>query len=409
MLGFLPVDKSDRNIAICVLAAIFMNAVLAFINANMFGLNSKVVILVQLLVTAMSVYVVYKTMNQLSMRYFGRVVVLLMLIIVVIPIKLGVSIQGVYGLLIVPLFVMLGLNYKSEDYQFVRILLFVVFGLALFEIFFTEYYVKIFNPLDYYVSTREWAAGVVDRKGLDQTDLDTGDLYSGVYRPGGTFTGISHRVSSIFIEPLTLGYFGFFAFLFFYAKNNYRVKGIYIEFLVCVCLSAFSDTRIAVFFIFFSIVVSRLSGLISSALIVILPMLIFITLLLIYLVFGDMLTRELEYRISTSFLPIISSGWVELISGRLVVPPGMSGGDSGLVLIINSAGILGAAFFYYLVLGLASGLKVNKIYTLMFSLFFVVATLFGVLILSIKAAAAYAFFTGIILKRCQERNSYEYS
>lgn len=406
MLGFLPAEKSDRNIALCVLSAIFMNAGLAFVNANIFGLNNSIVTVMQLLVTALSALAVYKTMNRFSMRYLGRVVVLLLLAILVVPIKLGISIQGLYGLLIVPLFVMLGLNYKSEDYRFVRMLLIVIFFVAIFEIFFTEIYIKLFNPLDYYVSTREWASAVVDKKGLDQTDLAAGDLYNGVYRPGGTFTGISHRVSSIFIEPLTLGYFGFFAFLFFYSVNNYRLKNIYLESLLCISLAAFSDTRIAVFFILFSVLVSKISGLISAAVVILLPLLIFILLLLVYVIFGDILPRELEYRISTSFLPIISSDWVRLISGRLVVPPGMSGGDSGLVIIINSAGLLGAAFFYYLVIGLASGLKINKVYTLMFALFFVVATLFGVLILSIKAAAAYAFFTGIILKRCQERDSY---
>jgi putative polymerase len=260
---FMPVDKGDRYICFCIFLTIFMNAFLAFVNNNVFSINQSAVVLVQLLVTFFAIFTVIRTMNENSILYFNKMVPLFLLVIIAVAMKGEIKYMELYGLFIIPLYVILGINFRGREYSFVNAILMIVFFIAMLEMLFVDFYVDVFNPLNYYTSTRDWAAKVLENKGISSYEVADGDLYSGAYRPGGTISGFSHRVGSIFLEPLTLGYFGFFVFLFLYGLNSYRLKGMYLSALVCVFLAVISDTRIAVFMIF-STVVSLFGVLILS-------------------------------------------------------------------------------------------------------------------------------------------------
>ena len=401
----MPEDKGDSYIAVCILITIFMNAFLAVINNNVVSINQNVVIFVQLIITVFSMYVVLRTANGNTVMYLNKMVVLFLLVLFSLAVRGGGGYMELYGLFVIPLYVLLGVNFKGDDYKFIKFMLCFICFFALLEIFFVEIYIEIFNPLSYYTSTREWASKVLDNQGISSFDVADGDLYFGAYRPGGTISGLSHRVGSIFLEPLTLGFFGFFVFLFLYHLNSYKLKGIVLYSLACVFLAVVSDTRIAVFMIFLTIFLRYSSKFIPNMLVPLMPFLILFSVFSVYMFASGILSSEMALRIGTTFDPFLNSNFLQIISGDLNFPEDITLGDSGLIKIISASGVLGTIYYYYLITGVASGFKLDKIYTLSFTFFFVVITLFSVLVLSVKAAAAYAFFSGLVYGRINNRES----
>ncbi|GGC04887.1 hypothetical protein GCM10007205_12600 [Oxalicibacterium flavum] len=114
--------------------------------------------------------------------------------------------KGFRDLLIVLLFYWLGRSVgdvRTAD-RFLRILIGVVLLFGFFEMFFVEYYSRVFNVFSYYVS----------QGGLRGTNwIKDNTLALNSMRPEGIGRTIlpgllgAHRVSSIFLEPVSLGNF----------------------------------------------------------------------------------------------------------------------------------------------------------------------------------------------------------
>ena len=192
-------SDSKLSIATVILATTF-NAILAVINANIVGLNSAVVIASEVLITATAA--VLGLNGRIEVK---QVWVALAGTLILIGFGTGLASGHIdpkfmRDVLLIPVFVILGLSCSRRDViRTVMILQGIVLVFLLLEGISPTLYGKLLNVMGYYINTR----------GFEEKQFWNGssDLFISATRPGERFIGglDLHRLSSIFLEPVSLG------------------------------------------------------------------------------------------------------------------------------------------------------------------------------------------------------------
>ena len=184
-----------------LIAAVSFNAVLAVINGHVFALARIHVELAEIAVYASAVAIIIVRADRTMWPWF-----LLTIFIVLMGLLLSLGSGELHAkyirdVLVIPVFIMLGMTHRSET--FVRpflVLHTTIFLVGLLEVTSPDTYAEIFKVLDYYVNTRDFSA--------NQFWNSDSTLFVSATRGEGvrffSFVGW-HRLSSIFLEPVSLG------------------------------------------------------------------------------------------------------------------------------------------------------------------------------------------------------------
>jgi putative polymerase len=180
--------------------AVSFNALLAIANGHGVTLQRGHVVVAEMAVYAAAFGTIFLNADRKMLPWF-----LLTVFIVLNGLVLGLG-NGAFNpkyvrdVLAIPTFIMLGMTYRSQSLtRPIVILQTVVFAVAILEAVSPQAYSAIFQVLKYYVNTRDVATSA-----FWNTDSD---LFVSATRPGDRFFGFVnlHRVSSIFLEPVSLG------------------------------------------------------------------------------------------------------------------------------------------------------------------------------------------------------------
>jgi putative polymerase len=188
-------------IAECVLIlAVCFNAILAILNGHGVTLQRGHVVFAEIAIYAAALAILVFNADRRMLPWF-----LLAFFIVLNGLLLSLG-NGAFDpkymrdVLVIPIFIMLGMTYNSQSLtRPIVILQSIVFAVALLEAVRPEAYSEIFQILKYYVNTRDFA-----EKSFWNSEST---LFVSATRPGDRFFGFVnlHRVSSIFLEPVSLG------------------------------------------------------------------------------------------------------------------------------------------------------------------------------------------------------------
>ncbi|ODR93669.1 hypothetical protein AUC70_12605 [Methyloceanibacter stevinii] len=204
MRGRLPPQERTESVIpiVLVLAAICFNAVLAFINGNVTKLSAQHVMLVEaVLVLGAQAYAIVHFNRHMTPWYAFIVLVGLFSIIRMAAIG-EVELKYFRDFLLIQTFVVLGM--ASSSRLAVRMMMLacaiVIAGIAL-EAISVSTFSKLFDVKDYYIATRGMDFG--------EFTYEDSDLYVSATRYQGRFIPFFglHRMSSIFLEPVSLGNF----------------------------------------------------------------------------------------------------------------------------------------------------------------------------------------------------------
>ena len=189
-----------------LIAAVTFNAVLAIINAHVILLTPAAAIAVQSGLTGAAFsYAFLRSRNEMAPWYLLlSLLVLLFLIRSVLMFFLIEQPEPKYvaEVVTIPIFVLLGMTCKERDLDRPILIIFaIVTGVGFIEAFFPAIYSDLFNITSYYIQTRGyaetnfWAAGST--------------LFVSATRPNERFFDFldAPRMSSIFLEPVSLGNF----------------------------------------------------------------------------------------------------------------------------------------------------------------------------------------------------------
>jgi putative polymerase len=224
----------DRASIALILAALAFNAALCFTNTMLFPVNDLMVIGAELLIVAaaMLLAVDRRIEPYLILALFFSYALLIM------AMRPMFDAKAVRDFLIPIAFYLLGLRRPSlmvaDRAALASGLLVVAFGL--FEYLDVDTFGKYFNVIRYYV-----ARGTV---ASTQVSDQTGVLFPSGFRPDARsllpFLG-AHRVSSLFLEPVSAGNFG--VILYFWALSRSDMRGRLVVFLCAAVTIVLADAR----------------------------------------------------------------------------------------------------------------------------------------------------------------------
>jgi putative polymerase len=183
-----------------LILAVCFNALLSIINGHVVALARSHVILIEITVYAAVLSIIILNADRRMLPWF-----LLSIFIVLNGLLLSVGNESfnakyIRDVLVIPIFIMLGMTYNSSNLtRPVVILQTIIFAVALLEAVLPDTYSEIFRILSYYVNTREFSTG--------QFWNSESSLFLSATRPNDRFFGFVdlHRLSSVFLEPVSLG------------------------------------------------------------------------------------------------------------------------------------------------------------------------------------------------------------
>ena len=336
-------------LSFCIFYPIFF----AIINANVGIINRSTIVSFEFLIVLFSLpsllHLKPSTLNMclmyaslifiaLSTRYF---------------LLLEFNIKVVRDLLFVILFFSLGTQVKKRTIEvYLIVVMLIIFLVAIFELIFPGLYGQYISPYRYFISI-----------GKDlPTHLIESGLFQSAFRPGGRYFSFidSHRLSSIFLEPISFGFFSYICFAFYYSifingKKKFIIK---LGLIISLVLIILSDSRQASLMVLIFILFNYLNKGKSFSFLLI-PTSIIITLLLFNI-------NWLDGRIvhGYTYLGNNSSGFLFgfiLDSNNYV--------DSSLLYLLGASGMIGLLSYWFFPFFFKVKSKEHKTYLLGLSIF----------------------------------------
>jgi len=201
--------------AATVYTAVVFNFVLAVVNANLFDLNKTLIIVAEMSIVGVSILICARSLNRLMMPWIVVITILAIIFIILSLFRQSLEAKYFRDLLLIPIFIMLGTSYAKGNV--VRLFIAIqatILAVMLFEGFASDLFGQIANPQRYYINTREFSE--------TQFWNPNSNLFVSATRPPGVGTffdwvqalGITVRLSSVFLEPVTLGNWATVAVIF---------------------------------------------------------------------------------------------------------------------------------------------------------------------------------------------------
>jgi putative polymerase len=232
--------RTDTIIAALVLAAVLFNAGLSLVNAHVLPLSSAHVIAAEVLVLAACMGVISLSLRQDDRPWLLLMAAILWLGLTSSLMREQLAAKSIRDVAIIPIFVMLGLRYAGSPVRlFTRIQL-VVLAVVLVEALDQSLFAQLFSVKSYYINTRDFS----DASFWNQMS----ELFVSATRPGERFLPFFdlHRMSSIFLEPVSLGNYVCIVTIFLVAYWAALTRGQQLWFVVStVLLLVACDGRLA--------------------------------------------------------------------------------------------------------------------------------------------------------------------
>ena len=183
-----------------VVGAVSFNAGLAVVNANVTGLSQGPVVVAEVLFVGLAHAVAIANYRREMAPWYGLLGIFVAFAVLRSLSSQAIDVKYLRDVMIIPTFVVLGLTFDARrlTWVFVTIQAVMVVFLLL-EAVNVDVFSALFKIKDYYINTRGYTAD-------DFWNKDS-ELYVSATRPGGSFLGVVdlHRLSSIFLEPVSLG------------------------------------------------------------------------------------------------------------------------------------------------------------------------------------------------------------
>jgi putative polymerase len=222
--------------AAIVFIALVFNFILCFINTNAIHINNITVIASEICLISWGMAIVIKG-NQ---AFYATTIGFISFALFLSSVKGTLDMKSIRDILIPITFIFLGRHFGTVQIgdKLVQICVWTVLLVCLCEYFLLPQYIKIIDIRSYYI-----ARGTVESAAVDTTG--TGLFASGIRPEGRTllpFLG-AHRVSSIFLEPVSVGNFGAVVFAWTVLRNTSRPLSMALKLIPITTIFIFADAR----------------------------------------------------------------------------------------------------------------------------------------------------------------------
>jgi putative polymerase len=259
-----------------IFAAVLLNFGLCFINTNVFKVNPSVVILSEIVLIAMAFSLIWYRSTVL----YIFLLVLSVYFFSVMFVRSDFDPKIIRDFLIPFLFFFLGYYFgsvRSCD-GLVTLLILLALGSALFEWLALNTYLHYFDVIRYYV-----ARGTEANLQADSALLIRGDDTAGLYVNGTRFQERtllpflgSHRISGIFLEPVSAGNFGAIAFAWVVLRDRGRIWPLVAKSIAIAIILVLADARFGFYFCIFTLLLYLAAPIIRPTMLFLAPFLLMI-------------------------------------------------------------------------------------------------------------------------------------
>jgi putative polymerase len=185
---------------VLVIAATTFNAGLAFVNAHVVALTPAAAIAVEVGLVAAAHVIALLNFRREMLPWYGLIAVFVLLAITRALATGTPDVKYLRDVLIIPTFIVLGLTFDPRRLTATIVIIHaVVLVFLLFEAVDTPAYAALLHIKEYYINTRGYESADFWKTGSD--------LFVSATRPDARFFSFIHlhRLSSIFLEPVSLG------------------------------------------------------------------------------------------------------------------------------------------------------------------------------------------------------------
>jgi putative polymerase len=186
--------------SLIVVGAVCFNAGLAIVNGNITGLTQAPVVMAEVTFVALAHAVALSRYRREMAPWYALLGLFAAFAVIRSLASQTIDVKYLRDVMIIPTFVVLGMTFDARRLGrvFVTVQIVTVVFLIL-EAVNVDVYSNLFKIQDYYINTRGYTAE-------DFWNKDS-NLYVSAIRPDGSFLSIVdlHRLSSIFLEPVSLG------------------------------------------------------------------------------------------------------------------------------------------------------------------------------------------------------------
>lgn len=371
-------------------ACVLFNFFLCFLNTKVMVVSIPMIIACEMVLMGMSVLYGFFHLTRAKMYWLGVMALQLILMLVLSFARDELLMKPIRDMIIMPVFVVLGLSAsRLKPVPMVLWLSVLIAIIALWEAYFVESFTQYFNIRQYYVE-----------KGVLQEDYFAPlDLVASGIRPNSRYLLDLpfHRLSSIFLEPVSLGFFGFVIGLFFIAVKKSVSFATFIAGLVLAYFMIIvSDARMAFGALTLSLALRPLLARLDHHFAALIFPAIFFLSMIIYIteIFGT--TGEgIGWRIEDTFRKL-SRMDLDLFIGLTAYQH--SAEDSALLKIFQFQGILGLMIYWLAPIFFMRRLAPEpKIYLFGVTIFLSFGFMLSAAILTIKTAAMLWFLYGYLI------------
>jgi len=305
--------------------------------------------------------------------------------------KVG-SVRVMFDVLVVPVALLFGLRIQVNIWLVIKIAFFANLAFAVVEWFFPSLFLDFLPVGRYYFETRSWVAE-------GAPDFDLSGFYIGAERAGGGYFTAGHRLASLMLDPLTLGYLMVMVASAAHVLCTSKVQRI-LYYVGALMLIVLSDSRVALLLVL-------LIPVLNMRLMLRLPLLyafaaFWLCSFVLWYTLGPLL-GEFNYRLSLTFNAVADNSIDSLFGLSEFVG---KANDSGYVYFLNVLGLpVSLLAVWYLDgfrrlanRGSSAGGVVVFAFFLAFTMFFggaalsaKVAIVWGVLVGSLASSGLYSF------------------
>lgn len=197
--GGLSREAVDRLITGIMIVTLLFNAVLAVMNAHVTPVTTGEVIAAELMIFFFSTLLLVLTLGPPDRPWLVLMFSFVGLGLIVSLFRDELAAKNIRDVLSIPVFLMLGLRYSRNPVSLFLKLHLIIVIFAVLEVANPDLFSDIFDVRSYYINSRNFASD-------DFWNSDS-SLFISATRPGERFFSFIdiHRVSSIFLEPVSLG------------------------------------------------------------------------------------------------------------------------------------------------------------------------------------------------------------
>lgn len=336
--GFAPLRSdapvSTKSISAILIASVVYQAVLALVHTHFYRASAFAVGSAEFLIYLACLLVLAKRIRLEFVAFVALVFAYLLLLSIF---RSALEFKGLRDAMIPLLFYWLGRHVADIDYadRMLKILVAVVLAFGFFELFYLDQYTRLLNIFSYYAST---GTVTVATNFVTDSALNLNGL-----RPEGIGRTVlpellgSHRVSSVFLEPVSLGNFSVIVAAWGLSKPRSEYKQMLFFLLSAITLIALSDSRYGLIVVT-SLIAIRIvvTGRLNTAAII-LPFVSIVVLVLIGLFFEGRVADNIMGRLFWTGSTLVGFN-VEKILGIQGFNIGY--GDMGYAYLLSRWGVL---------------------------------------------------------------------